>query len=209
MFEINFVLLHELVRLCCVVYAEPLAVRGQVGCCTLQLCNSTVEVELLEGRFPPSVNNAVARLLRQVETRAWKAAPQLEPRVSFQLLGGKSPVVVGAHVGEYIQLFWIVRNIKEYGIDLSTMPKFGEKGNLVSLKVAWLEDARVGCPSAGQPPRRSLPASQWSSANRGWRGTPRPPSVIAPSRATPVPRSTSARTTWRTMCSWNTQTQIR
>ena len=39
------IILHELVRLCSVVYAEPLAVRGQVGCCTLQLGNSTVEVE--------------------------------------------------------------------------------------------------------------------------------------------------------------------
>ena len=199
--------MHEPKCLCSVVvYADPLAARrGQVGR-TLQLYSGGG----VEGATtPPSVNNTLALHRRQVETLAWKAAPQLEPRVSFQLLGGKSPVVVGAHVGEYIQLFWIVRNIKEYGIDLSTMPKFGEKGNLVSLKVAWLEDARVGCPSAGQPPRRSLAASQWSSANRGWRGTPRPPSAIAPSSATPAPRSTSARTTWRTMCSWNTQTQIR
>ena len=137
-------IMHEPKCLCSVVvYADPLAARrGQVGR-TLQLYSGGG----VEGATtPPSVNNTLALHRRQVETLAWKAAPQLEPRVSFQLLGGKSPVVVGAHVGEHIQLFWIVRNIKEYGVDLSTMPKLGEKGNLVSLKVAMVGRRWGGLP---------------------------------------------------------------
>jgi len=78
------------------------AVRGQVGR-TLQLCNSLQWS--WEGRFPPSVNNAVAWLLREVGTQAWKAAPQLEPRVSFQLLGGKRLVGLGAQAVECTQVF--------------------------------------------------------------------------------------------------------
>ena len=108
--------MHEPQCLCSVVvYADPLAARrGQVAR-TLQLYSGGG----VEGATtPPSVNNTLALHRRQVETQAWKAAPQLEPRVSFQLLGGKSPVVVGAHVGEYIQLFWIVSDIKQYGVDL-------------------------------------------------------------------------------------------
>ena len=68
-----------------------------------------------EGRFPPSVNNAVARLLRQVATPAWKAAPQLEPRVSFQLLGGKRPAGLGAQAEECIQVFWTISEAKDCG----------------------------------------------------------------------------------------------
>ena len=96
-------IMHEPKCLCSVVvYADPLAARrGQVAR-TLQLYSGGG----VEGATtPPSVNNTLALHRRQVETQAWKAAPQLEPRVSFQLLGGKSPVVVGAHLGEYIQLF--------------------------------------------------------------------------------------------------------
>ena len=79
--------MHEPKRLCSVVvYADPLAARrGQVGR-TLQLYSGGG----VEGATtPPSVNNTLALHRRQVETLAWKAAPQLEPRVSFQLLGGK------------------------------------------------------------------------------------------------------------------------
>ena len=55
-------------------------------------------------------------------------------------------MVVGAHLGEYIQLFWIVSNIKQYGFDLSTLPQLQWEVNLVSLKVAM-----VGRRSGGLP----------------------------------------------------------
>ena len=85
-----------------VVYADPLAARrGQVGR-TLQLYSGGG----VEGATtPPSVNNTLALHRRQVETQAWKAAPQLEPRVSFQLLGGKRLVGLGAQAGECTQVF--------------------------------------------------------------------------------------------------------
>ena len=105
--------MHEPQCLCSVVvYADPLAARrGQVAR-TLQLYSGGG----VEGATtPPSVNNTLALHRRQVETQAWKAAPQLEPRVSFQLLGGKRPVGLGAQAEECIEVFWTISEVKDCG----------------------------------------------------------------------------------------------